>query len=180
MSRSNRLASSGSGSNSAGSPATRGPALPIASRVNDVPRFGFGISLHQPPLRPDQEVVQVHRRHFAMKRLGRACRGRPLRRSPGRRREPGRFRWRREPRPARHGDPIPRPVPGGVTNSRLPSDSPTEPSVSLRVQAEELQVAAVVEDDGSTSCPPLARTGPGRGACHGRASARTWSWSGPA
>jgi hypothetical protein len=30
------------------------------------PGFAFGVSLHQPPLRPDEEVVEVHRGHFAV------------------------------------------------------------------------------------------------------------------
>ena len=48
------------------------------------------------------------------------------------------------------------------------------------VLAEELEVLAVVEDVEELPCAGPARTGPGTGACRGRASARTWSSSAPA
>ena len=70
ISRSNRFASSSSASSSDGSPATSCASSAEASAGKRRPRLGLGVLLDQPPLRPDDEVVQVHRRDFALQQLG--------------------------------------------------------------------------------------------------------------
>ncbi len=70
-SRSNRLASSSSGSSSDGRPATSWASSASASSDRAVHASALRVLLHQPALRPHHEVVEVHRRHLAVQQLRR-------------------------------------------------------------------------------------------------------------
>ena len=138
------MASSSSGSSSDGRPATSCDSSDERLRRQDSPGLGLGVLLDQAPLRPDDEVVEVHRGHFPVQQRARsrahlrvgcrvAVRWRPCSRAVSRSARPS----------CLSSSPI---SSSRALNSRLPSDSPSAPSVARDVLAEVLQVLAVVEE----------------------------------
>ncbi len=108
------------------------------------PGLGLRVFLDESPIGADDEVVEVHRGNFVVQQL-RGGSSQVL------------FRRRFDHRSHRALPSSQFPAPAGrsssspisssrALNSRLPSDSPTEPSVVRDVLAEELEVLAVVED----------------------------------